>query len=191
MATKTAEARPAPALVAEMTSIALCYARAVQSLRDLFKSMKVAEDKLKEIGAPVPDAIALYTRIYTVHEKMTEIVKHTEALKGIFGKGLVPEAMDLSQTKTLTISEGHRVTRTDDKIYASIPAEKRPAAYQWLRDHEAGDLIQETVNASTLSAYVKSLREKNEDVPDDLFTVLEVPAVSLTRAKGWKLEETY
>ena len=50
-----------------------------------------------------------------------------------------------------------------DDLYAS--AEDKPAAFAWLREHGYGELITETVNARTLTAFVKELREAGKEVP--------------------------
>lgn len=184
------EPKPMPALLEpELIAINETYSQAVTAIRHLFGALLRAENRLKELGVPVPEAIALYARVYSVHEKIEEVSKHTGALKQTFSRNIVPTAMDDSGTTNMTISEGHRLTRTADKIFASIPTEHRDEAFSWLREHEAGDLIQETVNASTLSAYARTMMEENKELPESLFTVLAVPSVSLTRAKGWRMGE--
>lgn len=40
----------------------------------------------------------------------------------------------------------------------------REKAYKWLESNELGDLIQETVNASSLQAAIKGILEKNRDI---------------------------
>lgn len=189
MAKKPVAERPAPVAVKEqLASLNYDYAQALRAFRMLYRSMQDAEARVKELGGPVAESIAVYARIYTIHEKMSDVAKHTLALKDYFSKQFLPEAMGVAEIDTLTISEGHRATLTE-KVFASIPADNREKAYAWLRANGAEDLIVETVNASTLSAYAKSLAEDNKELPDDIFTVLRTPAVSLTRAKGWNMEE--
>ena len=69
-------------------------------------------------------------------------------------------------------------------MFASIIAEKRPQAFQWLRDNGYGDIIQETVNASTLSAFAKTLLEtENKELPEEFFRVHAESQATLTRGK--------
>jgi hypothetical protein len=50
-----------------------------------------------------------------------------------------------------------------DDLYAST--EDKSAAYAWLREHGHGALITETVNARTLTAFVKECQEAGKEVP--------------------------
>ena len=49
--------------------------------------------------------------------------------------------------------------------YCTTPADARLDLQEWLRAHDAGDLIQETVNASTLKAFCKEQIGKGNDIP--------------------------
>lgn len=48
----------------------------------------------------------------------------------------------------------------------------RDAAFEWLRSNELGDLIQETINAGTLSTAIKTmLDEKGEEPPTEIIQI--------------------
>ncbi len=68
-------------------------------------------------------------------------------------------------------------------LYCSIPAAAREEAKQWLSSHGFGDLITETVNASTLRAWAKEQLLNGEEIPDDLFRIFPVTKVKLTRTR--------
>jgi len=53
-------------------------------------------------------------------------------------------------------------------IYASILVKNRPTMFEWLRENDFGSLIQETVDARTLSSTVKGLLEDGETVPEEV-----------------------
>ena len=56
------------------------------------------------------------------------------------------------------------------------------AGMGWLRDEGHGDLIQETVNASSLSAFAKSyIEETGKDLPADLFKLSNLRYTSVTK----------
>jgi hypothetical protein len=40
--------------------------------------------------------------------------------------------------------------------------------FEWLRENDLGSLIQETVNARTLSSAVKGLLEDGETIPEEM-----------------------
>lgn len=79
----------------------------------------------------------------------------------------------------VTVEGIGRVTLVGD-LYARIPAAKRTAAYEWLRDNGHGDLITETINASTLKAAVRTMLKKGEELPTDLLVVTPYTRAQLT-----------
>lgn len=48
-------------------------------------------------------------------------------------------------------------------LYASAPADRKTELFQALRQNGYGSLVVETVNARTLSSFVKEQKEANED----------------------------
>lgn len=77
------------------------------------------------------------------------------------------------------------------KVYASTVPERKPELFSWLRKEGHGDMIQETVNANTLAAFVReSLDNSEEDeLPADLAPLVNITrkqAVGLRKASGGK-----
>jgi hypothetical protein len=77
------------------------------------------------------------------------------------------------------------------KIFASAVPEKKPDLFSWLRKEGHGDMIQETVNAQTLAAFVRELLDENEDdkLPEDLDPLLNVTrkqTIGMRKAAGGK-----
>jgi hypothetical protein len=56
----------------------------------------------------------------------------------------LPGAMQELGLAELKLDTGETITITDD-VYASIPADKKPAAFDWLEDHGFGGLIKTEV----------------------------------------------
>lgn len=93
----------------------------------------------------------------------------------------IPNSFKESGVTTLTV-DGYRYT-ISQTLRASIKAEKRPQAYEWLRENDLGELIIETVNASTLAAQARKMAEDGMELDPDLFNVNIVPNTSITQAK--------
>lgn len=93
---------------------------------------------------------------------------------------ILPEKMDEEDITNITIAGVGRVVVQSD-IYFSIPADSKPDAYDWLRDHGHGDLIQETVNASSGKAWAKEMFKKGEILPESLFKVVPFSRAQITR----------
>jgi len=47
----------------------------------------------------------------------------------------------------------------------------KKVGYDWLRANEHGDLVVETVNASTLASFAKDILDSGHDLPEDIFRV--------------------
>jgi hypothetical protein len=96
-------------------------------------------------------------------------------------KEVVPAAFEREEATTLTIKAGYRIT-ISQRYYASIIPDKKADAYKWLRANKLDDLIQETVNASTLSAAGKELLEtKGKELPEGMFNCHFQPNTSITK----------
>ena len=73
-----------------------------------------------------------------------------------------------------------RCSLTSD-IYASIKAENREAAYEWLRDNGRSDLIKDTVAPGSLKSSAKAALAKGEGFPDELFSITPFTRAGLTK----------
>lgn len=82
----------------------------------------------------------------------------------------------------VTVDGVGRVTVTSD-VYASIKVENRQAAYQFLRDTGNGDLIKDTVNASSLKSLVKSMLKDGVEIPEGTITYSPYSKTSITKVK--------
>jgi DNA-directed RNA polymerase subunit L len=93
----------------------------------------------------------------------------------------VPTAFKENGITSLTV-DGYRYT-ISQTLRASIKADQKVRAYEWLRENDLGELITETVNASTLSAQARKMAEDGTELEPDLFNVSIVPTTSITQAK--------
>lgn len=51
------------------------------------------------------------------------------------------------------------------------PVEGKRIGYRWLKENDHGELVVETVNSSTLSAFAKDILESGHELPEDIFKV--------------------
>lgn len=94
---------------------------------------------------------------------------------------LIPEMMENEGINKVDFDGIGRVA-TQGNIYASIIKGKKEEAYDWLRDNGHGDLINGTVNASSLKAFLKECMREGIQFPDDLFKA--TPYMMATITKG-------
>lgn len=52
------------------------------------------------------------------------------------------------------------------EMRVSVRGGKQPEAFDWLRDHDLGDLIKETVNSNSLTSEVKKYLAEMDETPD-------------------------
>lgn len=88
-----------------------------------------------------------------------------------------------SETQNFTIA-GTMFCLTN-KVRASAVADRKEELYDTLRSEGYGDLVYETVNANSLSAFVKEQMEEHDDVPEwlnGLVNVFEKTTVGVRKA---------
>ena len=115
----------------------------------------------------------LETTLKNVNEKILEV------------EVSLAELMTLNETQNFTRSETMFSLTTSTK--ASAKAGKREELYTALKNAGYGDLVVETVNPSSLSAFVKEqISENGEALPewlDGLVNVFEKTSISLRKTK--------
>ena len=88
-----------------------------------------------------------------------------------------------SETQNFTVA-GTMFCLTN-KVRASAVADRKEELYETLRNEGYGDLVYETVNANSLSAFVKEQMEEHDDVPEwlnGLVNVFEKTTVGVRKA---------
>jgi hypothetical protein len=121
-----------------------------------------------------------------IKEKLEKAKQESSALQNEWDHirlNKIPELMDEEGVNTVTFKGVGRITLTAD-VYASIPADKKEDAYEWLRSNGHSGIIQESVHNGTLRATIKALMKKGDDVPGDFFKVTPYSRASVTRIKG-------
>lgn len=135
----------------------------------------------EETGTAAQTALE-YIVLKDMADKLEEAIKPFKATVSLFKEKRVPDAFEAEGVTTLNLANGYRITTTS-QARASIRAEAKEMAYQWLRDHEMEALISETVNASTLSATARQLMEEGRELPDELFSVHIQNGTSVTKTR--------
>ena len=108
--------------------------------------------------------------------KMKTIKSELDAAKSISGelqatwdelrkKWLVDKMEEMGIESVRITGVGTVSQRVD--AYCTVPAASKRALYDWLQEHDFGDLITDTVNSSTLKAWMKEQTLKGNEVPSD------------------------
>lgn len=136
-------------------------------------------------------AVDLATRMLMVEQLkdyLENIGKYLSAEYDTIRLELVPNAMDNEKLNSpLNVAGVGRVSLTGDMYVTVRSAEPEEGVdykanlYHWLREHELGDLIQESVNSSTLKAFVKGRIKEGKPYPSDCLKVTPFTRASITK----------
>jgi len=112
----------------------------------------------------------------TAEHALKEINAHYDVLRF----ELVPEQMEEDGVEKLTLEGVGRISLTGD-LNIQVLKQNRPDLFAWFKKNKLGDLIQSTVNSSTLKAWVKRRIEDGKPVPE-LIKVTPITRASITKA---------
>ena len=98
---------------------------------------------------------------------------------------VVPQKLEDEGLQNITVKMPDGVNRRfqiADKMSVSTPKENRQLLYEWLEAQDAMELITSTVNASTLSSFVKERMKQGEETPVDICVISTYTLASLVKA---------
>ena len=133
--------------------------------------------------AALADVVEFARAFVKLRELKDEIDETFKAFDAFYTKTKdvdLPLKFDEAKVPTVTLDEGFRVTVAHN-VRASVKKDKKQEAMDWLRANGLGDIVSETINASTLAAVAKSMTEENRELDPDLFSVYILPTTSVTR----------
>ena len=120
-----------------------------EQYEDVERSLVIKFKAAKETKAKAKEDAAIATKAY--EEIEAELI----------------EALDARGAEATARFEGIGYARAmKPKLYASFKKENEGDVFKFLIESDRSDLIKETVNASSLSSFVKDNIEAGEDVPD-------------------------
>lgn len=153
------------------------------------KGLRDVLDQIEQVANPDLTAAELahiYMCVQTVNDALADALSPISSewsRSGIYRKlneQIVPQAFERESTTSITSAEGYRIT-VSSRYFASMKSQ--PACFEWLKKNGMGDLIQPTVNASTLSSAGKALLEEGKELDDELFECYFKSGVSVTKTK--------
>lgn len=98
----------------------------------------------------------------------------------ILQKKVLPEKMGADGMQNVTVKGVGRLSIRPD-MQVSVLAENRTLLQRWLKDNGFGELVVETINSSTLKAFVKEQVNEGNDLPFDLINIHAFEQVTLTK----------
>jgi hypothetical protein len=150
---------------------------AVDRLRNIAAQLQIAAREVPARGHL--DTIRFYHKFDQAFEALSEMKKSLNETSDFLSRDTIPELMREAGVKTITVEGVGRVT-VSHRFSCSII--DKALGYQWLRDHNLGDIITETVNSSTMAATARNLLEKEgRELPPEIFKTGTSPYTSITK----------
>lgn len=134
-----------------------------------FDEMTLSElaAEMAGVRAELDEAKATKSYYQKIHDHLTKIK--------------IPEIMEEQEIDVVKIAGVGRLQVRSD-IYCSCPAANREKLQQWLREHGQGALVSETINSSTLKAFIKEAMINGNEYPSDLVKIEPYNQATLTKS---------
>lgn len=129
------------------------------------------------------EVCAAYVNLRAVSSVIEDQLKELDKLTRYLGEKVIPDMFEEKRVDGIVVA-GHRVGLAA-RVYASIKADDRADAYQWLKDNGYADSVVETVHAQRLASIAKEVLGGDVDglheLPEDMFKVETRRAARVTR----------
>lgn len=137
--------------------------------RDEFDEMSVSElaAALRGLKNRLEEITALKSKIQKAHDFLSIDV--------------LPDRMDEEGIQTLKIKDVGRLQMSSD-IRCAVPAANRDDVKDWLNNNGHGSMVSETINASTLKAFVREMMKENKEWPSHLLKVTPYSRATVVKA---------
>lgn len=127
------------------------------------------------------DAAREMGRVESVKEYVKLLGNFINAEYDVLRLELVPMLMEEQGLENMKVEDLGRVGLAGD-MYVSIKAGMQDDFFKWLKKNRMGDLIQNTVNSSTLKAFIARRVNEGKEIPRDLVNVTPYTRASITKA---------
>lgn len=152
----------------ELAGAKNCLERANRLLSELIDRVKSVTDEHDGSNiqqGKLEDACRIYYYASEKYDELDEIRKKVGAQLEHMSREVIPGVMEERGVRNITLDDIQRQFSKSVRVTASM-ADKEEAL-DWLKSNGFGDLIQNTVNSSTLSSFAKQYVEDHQkDLPD-------------------------
>ena len=134
------------------------------------------------------DMFELADKLKELKERKAELAEETKANNAEIEQAEFQLSQLMASTETQSFQRAGILFYLTTKTYASANKEQKDELFDALRNEGYGSLITETINANSLSAFVKEQMSENDDILpewlDGKVNVFDRVTVSLRKSKG-------
>lgn len=140
--------------------------------------MRIDDARKKYAGLTLHNLVKAMQEVRTQKDELEERLKWVNADYDTLRIELIPAKMEEDGVERISYEGIGRVSLTGDM---NVRIKDKAGYFNWLRTNKLGDLIVETVNSSTLKAWVKNRIKGGKPVPEDLLDVKPFTRASITK----------
>ena len=127
--------------------------------------------------------LELATAIRDLNGRISEresVLKELKKQRDQIQIGILPAKMEEEGLQTINVKDIGRLSVTHN-MSVSTAAGKKFELIKWFEENGYEDLIQETVNSSTLKAFIKECIQEGRDYPAEMLNMYSFDRVTLTK----------
>ena len=117
-----------------------------------------------EVDFKMTDMFELADRLKELRERKAELAEETKANNAEIEQAEFQLSQLMASTETQSFQRAGTLFYLTTKTYASANKEQKDELFDALRNEGYGSLITETINANSLSAFVKEQMSENDDI---------------------------
>ena len=120
-----------------------------------------------EVDFKMTDMFELADKLKELRERKAELAEETKANNAEIEQAEFQLSQLMASTETQSFQRAGTLFYLTTKTYASANKEQKDELFDALRNEGYGSLITETINANSLSAFVKEQMADNDDILPD------------------------
>ena len=151
----------------------------------MLDTIEVEAIKASLMGKTYNELVAAFIQSKEAHSQMKARAAEAWDAHCIIARQIIPERMEADQIQNITVilpDGSKKQLLCIDQVSVKTPADRKMDLYEWLSEHDAEALISETVNASTLAAFVREQMKSGEPYPNEICEISMYATASLRKA---------
>lgn len=154
----------------------------IEALIETVKSGASTSEGSNVKRGELEDACRLYYHIRKEYDNVNEVRKKIGGQLEHMSYNVIPNLMEVREVRNITLDDVS--TRFSLSTRTSATMLNKQEVMDWLREIGAGDMITETVNASSLGSFVDEYVTEKQIDPPDCVQVKRHSLTSMTKVKS-------
>lgn len=151
-----------PAVVAQIET----YNKVLEMITALSRPLPVPDYNIMAIPDLAAELQALKNELDELGDMKSEVQKRYDFLS----IEVVPDRMDDEGIESIRVAGVGRL-QTQSDIRCNVPAANREAVQDWLKNNGHGSMVTESINSSSLKAFVKEMMREDQPYPKELLQI--------------------